>query len=110
MAGKEEPTQRYYAGFFGQIHGINPALLIEKIIRERILETLYWKEQCFGLNAATWCDRATALMCIGGQTALQQPTDFMCLVFKLLQIQPEKDIILAYLDDQGDFKYGLRYF
>jgi len=31
-------------------HGVNPLLLVEKIIRERIFESLYWKEQAFGLN------------------------------------------------------------
>lgn len=32
------------------VHGVNPLLLVEKIIRERIFESLYWKEQAFGLN------------------------------------------------------------
>lgn len=32
------------------VHGVNPLLLVEKIIRERIFESLYWKEQSFGLN------------------------------------------------------------
>ncbi|CAG79489.1 PRP38 family-domain-containing protein [Yarrowia lipolytica] len=86
------------------IHGINPALLIEKIIRERIFETLYWKELCFNLNAATLCDRAATLTAIGGQYANQKPTPFLCLVFKLLQIQPSHDIIMEYLN-QKEFKY-----
>lgn len=86
------------------IHGINPALLIEKIIRERIFETLYWKELCFGLNAATLCDRAATLSSIGGQYANQRPTPFLCLVFKLLQIQPQHEIVLEYLN-QTEFKY-----
>lgn len=34
-------------------HGVNPLLLVEKIIRERIFESLYWKEQAFGLNGGT---------------------------------------------------------
>lgn len=100
----EEPRERFYAGFGGSIHGQNPALLIEKIIRERILESMYWKEQCFGLTAATICDRAAELKSIGGQHSNQQPTDFICLIFKLLQLQPEREIILQYLDDEGDFK------
>ncbi|KAI5796298.1 PRP38 family-domain-containing protein [Peziza echinospora] len=86
------------------IHGVNPLLLIEKIIRERIFESLYWKEQAFGLNAATLLDRAVELTFIGGQYANQKPTPFLCLTCKLLQLQPEKEIILEYLHDT-DFKY-----
>lgn len=99
-----EHHERYYAGFSGLIHGQNPAYLVEKIIRERILESLYWKEQCFGLTAATLCDRAVELQSIGGLYGNQTPTEFVCLVFKLLQLQPEREIILEYLDDKGDFK------
>lgn len=32
------------------IHGTNPQYLIEKIIRTRIYESRYWKEECFALN------------------------------------------------------------
>ncbi|KAI5812392.1 PRP38 family-domain-containing protein [Pyronema omphalodes] len=86
------------------IHGGNPLLLVEKIIRDRILDSLYWKELCFGLNAATLLDRATELTYLGGTYSNQKPTPFICLLLKLLQLQPEKPIILAYLQDP-DFKY-----
>ncbi|KAL7273687.1 hypothetical protein RUND412_003429 [Rhizina undulata] len=86
------------------IHGVNPLLLVEKIIRERIFESLYWKEQTFGLNAATLLDRATELTYIGGQYSNQKPTPFLCLVFKLLQLQPPREIVLEYLHDP-EFKY-----
>lgn len=33
-----------------------------------------------------------------------KPTPFICLVLKMLQIQPEKDIIIEFLR-QEDFKY-----
>jgi pre-mRNA-splicing factor 38A len=86
------------------VHNLNPTLLIEKIIRERIQDSVYWKEQCFGLTAATLCDRAVDLKSIGGQYGNQRITPFLCLVFKLIQLQPEEDIILEYLN-QKDFKY-----
>lgn len=86
------------------IHHINPAELIEKIIRERIYESFYWKEQCFGLNAATICDKIVVLKFIGGQYANQKVTPFLCLVFKLIQIQPPPEIVREYLV-QDDFKY-----
>ncbi|KAK9387572.1 PRP38 family-domain-containing protein [Lipomyces mesembrius] len=87
-----------------EIHSQNPARLIEKIIRERILDSPYWKEQCFGLTAATLCDRAVELTYIGGQFGQQRPTPFLCLAFKVIQLQPEKEIILEYLAAE-DFKY-----
>ncbi|ANB15077.1 Pre-mRNA-splicing factor 38A [Sugiyamaella lignohabitans] len=86
------------------IHDINPATLIEKIVRERIYESLYWKEQCFGLDAATLCDKAVDLQFIGGHYANQRVSPFLCLTFKLIQLQPEEEIILEYLN-QLDFKY-----
>ena len=35
------------------IHGTNPQFLVEKIVRTRIYASLYWKEDCFALTAAT---------------------------------------------------------
>lgn len=92
---------RGYSGAL--IRGQNPALLFEKGVRERITESYYWKEQCFGLNAATLCDRAADLKFIGGTTGITgKPTPFLCLAFKLLQLVPEKAIILEYLNFRGD--------
>ncbi|KAF2270174.1 RNA binding protein [Lojkania enalia] len=107
---------RGYSGAL--IRGQNPALLFEKGVRERITDSYYWKEQCFGLNAATLCDRAVELKFIGGTTGIMgKPTPFLCLAFKLLQLVPEKEILLEYLnfsahspedvdtDNAGEFKY-----
>lgn len=85
------------------IRGQNPALLFEKGVRERITESYYWKEQCFGLNAATLCDRAADLKFIGGTTGITgKPTPFLCLAFKMLQLVPDKEIILEYLNFRDD--------
>ena len=54
--------------------------------------------------AATLLDRAVELTYIGGQYGNQKPTPFLCLVFKLLQLMPEREIILEYLHDTN-FKY-----
>ncbi|KAI9189918.1 hypothetical protein H9P43_001351 [Blastocladiella emersonii ATCC 22665] len=79
-------------------------LKIEKIIRSRVYETRYWKEECFGLNAETLIDKAVELDAIGGQYGNQVPTPFLCLVLKLLQIDPTPDIVLEYIRDP-EFKY-----
>lgn len=107
------------------VRGVNPITLFEKAVRDRITDSYYWKEQCFGLNSATLCDRAIELTSIGGTYGLsQKPTPFLCLAFKMLQLSPERDIVLEYLNftdpgsgeeaaendeevvkGKGDFKY-----
>ncbi|PYI06163.1 putative RNA binding protein [Aspergillus sclerotiicarbonarius CBS 121057] len=88
------------------IRGVNPATLFEKPVRDRITDSYYWKEQCFGLNAATLCDRAVELTCIGGVYGVaEKPSPFLCLAFKLLQLNPPRDIVLEYLnftDEEDD--------
>jgi pre-mRNA-splicing factor 38A len=92
---------RGYSGTL--IRGQNPALLFEKAVRDRVTESYYWKEQCFGLNAATLCDRAAELTFIGGTYGdMGKPTQFLCLAFKLLQLVPAKEIILEYLNFSDD--------
>lgn len=39
------------------IHGTNPQYLIEKIIRSRIYDSKFWKEQCFALTAELLVDK-----------------------------------------------------
>ncbi|KAL4736329.1 PRP38 family-domain-containing protein [Aspergillus similis] len=81
------------------VRGLNPAMLFEKAVRDRITESYYWKEQCFGLNAATLCDRAVELTFIGGTYGVsEKASPFLCLAFKLLQINPDRDIIMEYLN------------
>lgn len=81
------------------IRGFNPATLFEKAVRDRITESYYWKEQCFGLNAATLCDRAVELSSIGGTYGVsEKATPFLCLAFKMLQLNPERDVVLEYLN------------
>ena len=94
--------ERGYEG--AVIHNQNPAHLLEKPVRDRITESYYWKEQCFAINEATLCDRAVDMTSLGGTYGQQKPTPFICLTLKLLQLLPERDIILEYLH-QPEFKY-----
>ncbi|KAK2961491.1 putative Pre-mRNA-splicing factor 38A [Blattamonas nauphoetae] len=85
-----------------QIHGRNPQFLIEDITRKKIQGCLYWKEQCFALDAASIIDRAVDLTYYGGLFGgTMQPTPFLCLVLKLLQIQPDLETTLAYVRDES---------
>jgi pre-mRNA-splicing factor 38A len=86
------------------IHGQNPQSLVETVIRNRIYESTYWKEYCFALTAETLIDKAIEVRFIGGVYGNQRPTEFLCLLLKLLQIQPEKEILVEYLQAE-EFKY-----
>jgi pre-mRNA-splicing factor 38A len=83
----------------------NPVFLIDKVVRGKIFNSAYYKEKCFGLNAETLIDRAVELKAVGGTFGgVRRPTPFLCLVFKLLQIAPEFEIVEKYMT-QTDFKY-----
>lgn len=87
------------------VHGTNPQYLVEKITRTKIYASLYWKEFCFGLTADALVDRAMELKYFGGTHGGQRkPTNFMCLVLKMLQLQPEKEIIIEFIKNE-EFKY-----
>ena len=86
-------------------HGTAPPLLIENILRSRIYESMYWKEKCFALTAETLLDRAVELQALGGHYSNQKPTEFICLLLKLLHLTPEKEIIYLFLQPDQEFKY-----
>jgi len=87
------------------VKGTNPQYLVEKIIRSRIYDSKFWKESCFALTAELLVDKAMELRYIGGVFGGNiKPCPFLCLVLKMLQIQPEKDIIIEFIKNE-DFKY-----
>uniref|UniRef100_A0A7S2W3S8 Pre-mRNA-splicing factor 38 n=1 Tax=Rhizochromulina marina TaxID=1034831 RepID=A0A7S2W3S8_9STRA len=87
------------------VHGTNPQNLVEKITRLKIYASLFWKEFCFGLTAETLVDRAMGLQYIGGTYGGNvKPSKFLCLVLKMLQLQPEKEIIIEFIKNE-DYKY-----
>jgi len=55
-------------------------------------------------SAESLIDKAIAVRFIGGVYSNQRPTEFLCLLLKLLQIQPEKEILVEYLRAE-EFKY-----
>lgn len=98
MANRTDPAAK-------SIRGTNPQNLVEKILRSKIYQNTYWKEQCFGLTAETLVDKAMELEYLGGTYGgNRKPTPFMCLVMKMLQIQPEKEIVIEFIKNE-DYKY-----
>ncbi|KAK3365234.1 PRP38 family-domain-containing protein [Lasiosphaeria ovina] len=89
-------------------NGLNPATIMEKAVRERIVESYFYKEQCYGVNEADIVDRVVEHVdFIGGTYGIsQKPSPFLCLAFKLLQLAPNDAVLDEYLRFGGDkFKY-----
>lgn len=89
-------------------NGLNPATIMEKAVRERIIDSYFYKEQCFGVNEADIVDRVVEHVSFVGGIAgtVQKPTPFVCLAFKLLQLGPSDAVLREYLDAGGEkFKY-----
>mmetsp|Transcript_52198 Transcript_52198/g.56568 ORF Transcript_52198/g.56568 Transcript_52198/m.56568 type:complete len:359 (-) Transcript_52198:88-1164(-) len=88
------------------IQGSDPQNLMEYITRQKIYDSRFWKEECFGLTTADVIERAAkSLSCVGGTFGgTGRPTKFLSLTLKLLQLQPSIDIIQTFLE-QNDFKY-----
>ena len=78
---------------------------MDKVTRLKIHNDPYFKEKCFALTAETIVDRALELKYIGGKYGgTGKPSKFLCLLLKMLQIQPEEEIVLEYVKNK-DYKY-----
>ena len=78
---------------------------VELILRHRVFNCYYWKDKCFGLTSETIIDKVMEIKYIGGMNhSSNQPTEFICLFIKLLQLNPSEEIIDEYLSDP-DLKY-----
>jgi len=87
------------------VHGTDPQNLVERLLRMRIYNSRYWKEHCFGLNAETVVEKAVVLDHVGSTFGgNRKPTPFICLVLKLLQIQPPIEAVVEYVK-QDEHKY-----
>ncbi|EZG60076.1 putative pre-mRNA splicing factor [Gregarina niphandrodes] len=98
MSNRTDPLTR-------SVHGTNPQFLINQITRNRIYDSAYWKEYCFGLNAVTLLDKAAGLKYVGSvYGGNNKACPFLCLLLKLLQIGPSDSVVDEYME-QTDFKY-----
>jgi pre-mRNA-splicing factor 38A len=83
-----------------RLSGTDPQSLLEYITRQRIYDSRYWKEECFGLTTAHVLEKAAVLTSMGGW-----PHHLLCLLLKLLQLHPEHEMIRRAFCDQDEFKY-----
>ena len=83
------------------LSGTDPQNLMEYITRQKIYDSRYWKEECFGLSAVNVLEKSVeTLQCIGGL-----PCHFLSLVLKLLQLHPDHEIVQKAFVEQDTFKY-----
>lgn len=90
----------------GKYDNENPhkELLIDGILRKKIINCNFWKTDCYALNAVTFIDKAIKLKYVGGSYGkLGHPTKFACLLLKLLQINPGLDVAIEFL--KSEYKY-----
>ena len=92
---------------YGQVkavHGKNPMNLVEKILQTRIFRNAYWKDKCFALTAESLAERGMDLTHFGGTYGgNKKPSPFICLILAMLQIQPEKEIVIEFILNE-DYK------
>ncbi|APA11135.1 hypothetical protein SS1G_11323 [Sclerotinia sclerotiorum 1980 UF-70] len=89
-------------------NGLNPTTILEKPVRERIVDCYFWKDQCFALNEADIVSRVVSHVTFiaGTYGDSQRPSPFLCLAFKLLQLGPSDEILQEYMGYGGEkFKY-----
>lgn len=100
MANRTDPL-------IAQVSGSDPQNLMEYITREKIYDSRFWKETCFGLTVANVLEYAACnLKIIGGAVGGSGPTlHFLCLTLKLLQLHPSTEDIIETFIEQEDFKY-----
>eukprot|EP00388_Colpodella_angusta_P008148 GDKJ01022491.1.p1 GENE.GDKJ01022491.1~~GDKJ01022491.1.p1 ORF type:complete len:265 (-),score=28.30 GDKJ01022491.1:61-855(-) len=86
-------------------HGVDPQRLFPEIVKRKVWEDRFWKEQLFGLTAETIIDVAIKCKYIGGtHGGARHPTPFISLLLKLCQLAPEMEVIIEYIK-QDEFKY-----
>lgn len=89
-----------------RVHSTDPQFLVEKLSRERIYASRYWREHCFGVSVSDVVSLVTDLRFVGGLSgAARKPSPFICLVLKLLQLGPTRDVVQEFFA-QPHFKYA----
>ena len=73
--------------------------LVEKILRSKIYNTMYWKEHCFALTAESLVDKAVDLRFVGGTYGGQVQRSCQILLNIYLLATPSYEVVgLGHLD------------
>jgi pre-mRNA-splicing factor 38A len=61
----------------------------DAVLRGKVFRSRLWKEECFGVDAASLVEKAEKILYVAGvEGSLQKPSHFLCLLFKLFQLAP----------------------
>lgn len=102
----ENPKKQ--ASYNDKSHILNKAYLIEPIIKHRIHDSLFYKQYLYLTNEETILPIiATHVRYLGSTTANGKPTPFVCCLLRLLELEPQQEVVDAYLHQLGtdEFKY-----
>jgi len=88
------------------VHGTKPQFLFSAPLRRRIYASPFWQDHASGVrNIEALVDEALLLKCFGGTYGgTNKPSNFLCLIFKMLLLNPDKLLILEFINNK-DFKY-----
>ena len=93
-----------------RVHGVNPALLVEKILRERVQDGHYWHLQACNLQfyeLLTECSTEVTVVGTYLNVAKTKVTKFLSLLFRLLQLPEiiDADVVKWIIIGDHGFKY-----
>ncbi|RCK63787.1 Pre-mRNA-splicing factor 38 [Candida viswanathii] len=106
-----EATAPYYkkqASYQDKRYTQNKSGLIEPIIRHRIQDSIFYKQHLYLTNEATILPVITQHVdFIGGTDSSNRPSVFISCLFRMLELEPSKEIITTYLTQLNfnEFKY-----
>lgn len=85
-----------------QLSGSDPQNLMEYITRQKIYDSRFWKEECFGLTVSDVLEKCCTQM----KTIGPLPCHCLKLALKLLQLHPEHELVQKAFVEQDEFKYA----
>lgn len=99
-----EPS-KYQPEYNDKRRTLNKSYLVEPIIRNRIKDSIFYKQYLYLTNEQTILPViVNQVKYIGGLDANNRPSPFLCCFLRLLEINPSNDIIKLYLS-RFEFKY-----
>lgn len=81
------------------VGGADSVTLVDKIVRERVFDSVYWKQYCFNVDLLSIQPLLCQLRFVGDGSS-----PFVCLLVKLLQLVPDRQVVEFFIE-QKQFKY-----
>ena len=109
-AAAAAPYYKKQAKYHDKRTTTNKAHLVDTIIRHRILDSIFYKQHLYLANEATILQVITKhVHYIGGVDSMGRPSPFIQCLFRLLELNPSKEIVHVYLHqlEFNEFKYLL---